>query len=156
FTNGRVRDFVPIGDRLLFVVTESSLMVLKVPSLEKADRADVGNGTHLSALGLPISKTAPLWLGAGWLYDGWVYDEKLEKLKALWTAGGFHRLGRITEWGFTGPGQQFPPYWLSPWGVQVAFNGLRHGERSVGTLPNPVYGNSRIAILPDQPAAVVV
>jgi hypothetical protein len=154
FTNGRVKEFVSAADRLLFVATDSSVTVLRVPSLQAAEPADLGLGFHLGGRTAP--RMAPLWLGTGWFYDGWLFDRELRKPLVAVQPGGFHKVLGPPAGSF-GPGNQSPaPSWLSPWGAHMEYNALRQGQRAITTLQNQPFGMNRVIILPDQPAAVAV
>lgn len=173
YASGRVRDLVPVNDELLFIATESNkLTVLKVPSLEPAQPGEVGIGIHLSGPGESATPTPPQWLGTGWWYDGCLYDPAFKKLRVLvqprsfWSAvldsdraemmRRYDMNARSYRYGYAGP----VPTWLLPWSASVSDSSLMHGKRLVGSLRSEEspFGQSQMAaaILPDQPAAVVL
>jgi hypothetical protein len=167
FTNGRVRELVPVNDELLFVGTQAGdLMVLTVPGLEPAEPGQVGIGIHLSVRGKSLSKAPPRRLGDGWWYDGCFYDAAFKKPRVVIRPSGFWAMGPGGQAAFpvTEPPQYMQwqnsyPAWLSPWGVTVANNQIVHGKQQVGSLQmdsSPFPGTMTTTILLDQPAVAAL
>jgi len=158
FTNGRVRMLVPVGDRLLFVTTDSNqTLVLKVPELTPAESADVGVGIHLAGRGDAQSKSPPIPLGKAWWFDGCLYDTDFSKPLAVAQPSGFwtNSVLRSDISQYQPMASLTYPSWTSPWSVVPAGNGFQHGKRSVqiGTTTPGVSIPTATILLAEKPAA---
>lgn len=182
FTDGRVREIVPVNDRWLFVATDSmKVQVFTLPELELAAPADVGAGGHLTAKGLSAAPAPPVRVGERWLFDGVLYDDALKVPSAviaprgLWASGengtfpivpgqqpwgGLHGQpgGAGPEpWVHSPNGLSSHPAWIAPWGVAVTHDGFTHGKRSVSGTQDQFANAGQVSVaLPDQPALVTL
>lgn len=168
FTKGRATQLIPIGDRLLVVVTQrGETMVMRTPSLEEATAEETGVGIHslVSSRRMGHMPRIPERTRDGWLYDGCVYDSAMKTLKGVVVAQG---LWQVTEHGVLqaewmsrlqgdGFGTNRDFTWLDTWALQVSNSQLMRGSQNLGSLKsrdNSSFTNDAGVLMEDFPAAV--
>lgn len=165
FTAGRVRAFVPVAGKWLFIATENGrLQVLKVPELTLAEPGEVGLGTHLSAQGESRSKTQPVPVGTQWWYDNMLFDAQLSKTSQVARPTGFVSSGSqgdpYTPYDrprYPGDTGALPvPASVAPYGVAIGGDGFLVGKRSVRLQAAPGESTYEMVRVPltEQPAVV--